>query len=195
MRKYSSTIKSRSFLFIELKNLCKCYLDGVDYSELKLKIINENLFQTESENRRRELAPTVLKRLQALDSFLVNKIVSRDTGTGKVIAVFAIEKTDRLFHDFVTEVIADKFSVLDTYLTDRDFEHFFESKGQQSEIVRAWKPYTLYKLKQVFIRILYEAGFLKSNSSNRELNRPLIDPEVRNYLLKIDSLSIGRCLA
>lgn len=160
-----------------------------------MKIIYENLFQTESENRRRELALTVLKRMRILDSYLKENIAFGDSSTGKVIAVFAIEKTDHLFREFMIEVVAYKFSILAPYLTDRDFEHFFESKCQQSDIVRAWNPYTLYKIKQVFIRILYEAGFLKNKSSNRELNRPLINFEVRNHLLKIDSLSMGRCLA
>lgn len=173
-------------MFQELKNLCILHLKGLTEQQLKLAIIQENLFQTGSLRRRKELGTVVLKRMYVLDAFLIGRLVNGDIETGKMIALYSIMKTDALFLDFMVEMIADKLSIMDLDLNDQDFVIFFERKQQQNQVVRNWSKSTLHKLAQVYIRILVESGLLRNKNDDRELIRPIIDPDVKDYLAKFD---------
>ncbi|MBE7105494.1 DUF1819 family protein [Bacillus cereus] len=179
---YKSTIKSRPLLFLETKKVSALLYQGLKEFEVKEKAIVENIFQVNTENRKKEIASIVLTRLKVLDEYLVEKIANGDVESSKVIVMYAIMKTDRLFFEFMNEVFREKFLFKETSMTDADFNIFFEYKQQQSEKVSSWNEYTFYKLKQVYIRILFEAGFLKNQKGDREVQRPLLDAEVMEYI-------------
>lgn len=191
---YRSTIKSHSFLFIEMKNLCRLRIQGFNDVELEEKILCDDLFQVVSESRRRELKSIILKRMHVLDFYLIKKLVISDLATGRLIALYALILTDRLFREFMVEVVADKLATRDDQLTNADFDHFFERKRQQSVRVNSWTDYTFYKLRQVMIRILLESGFLRVNKSTRHLIRPIIDPDVRTHLADLGQPEITTAL-
>ncbi|WP_144463070.1 DUF1819 family protein [Siminovitchia fortis] len=184
--KYSSTIKSRPFLYKETKMLAELHLKGLNELELKEKVISQNIFQVKTETRKREIASAIKARLKVLDDYLIRKLLTTDIHTSKLIVLYAILKTDRLFYEFMYEVFSEKISGRDLLLKDRDFHHFFEAKRQQSETVAEWKEYTFYKLKQVYIRILYEAGLLKNQKGDREVSIPMMNPEVFDYIKDSD---------
>lgn len=179
---YKSTIKSRPLLFLETKKVSALLHEGFKEFEIKEKAIRENIFQVNTESRKREIASIVLTRLKVLDDYLIGKIANGDVDSSKVIVLYAIMKTDRLFFEFMNEVFREKFLFKETSIADADFSIFFEHKQQQSEKVASWNEYTFYKLKQVYIRILFEAGFLKNQKGDREVQRPLLDAEVQEYI-------------
>jgi hypothetical protein len=51
--------------------------------------------------------------------------------------------------------------------------------------VASWTDYTFYKLKQVYIRILFEAGFIKDQKKDREIVKPIIGEDVAYHLKEI----------
>jgi len=184
--KYSSGIKSKPFLYVEFKKAAELMLEHPDQSirDLKKKTVEENIFQFDSTNRKKEVASAVFKRLKVLDDFLIDKLLNGTIDSGKQITVYSILKTDRLFFEFMNEVYKDKYQVRDPYLRDKDFNIFFQHKAEQSERVAKWVNYTYYKLKQVYIRILFEANFIK-DQDEREINKPLISPELEDHLINI----------
>jgi hypothetical protein len=152
--------------------------------DLKKKTVEENIFQFDSTNRKKEVASAVFKRLKVLDDFLIDKLLNGTIDSGKQITIYSILKTDRLFFEFMNEVYKDKYQVRDPYLRDKDFNIFFQHKAEQSERVAKWVDYTYYKLKQVYVRILFEANFIK-DQEEREINKPLISPELEDHLINI----------
>jgi len=60
---------------------------------------------------------------------------------------------------------------------------YFKHKAEQSERIAGWADYTYYKLKQVFIRILYEAGFI-NDQNKREIVKPIMPEEIINHIKK-----------
>ncbi|HZJ76205.1 MAG TPA: BrxA family protein, partial [Oscillospiraceae bacterium] len=48
--------------------------------------------------------------------------------------------------------------------------------------VAGWTDYTFYKLKQVYKRILVEAGFVRKKNRNIEITRPLMEQGLKDYL-------------
>jgi len=182
---YRSTIKSMPYLYIEIKKAASLVLKGFKEFEIKDMSIKQNIFQMKSESRKKEVASMVLKRLKSLDEFLLNKLANGDLETSKQIVIYAIMKTDRLFFEFMSEVYRDKNILKEKYITDSDFNVYFQRKCEQSDTVAAWKEYTFYKLKQVFIRILFEAGFIKNQKGDKEINIPIIDYDLVQHLKEI----------
>jgi len=182
---YRSTIKSMPYLYIETKKVASLALMGFKDFEIKDMSIKENIFQMKSEARKKEVASMTLKRLKVLDEFLLNKLVNGDLDTSKQIVIYAIMKTDRLFFEFMSEVYRDKNILKEKYITDSDFNVYFQRKSEQSDTVASWKEYTFYKLKQVITRTLYEAGFIKNQKGDKEITIPIIDYDLSQHLKEI----------
>ncbi|WP_211316748.1 DUF1819 family protein [Oceanobacillus arenosus] len=183
---YRSTIKSKPYFYLETKQLSGLIVQGLNELEINEHVINLNIFQVKSESRKKEIASTILKRLTALDTYLIDKIITSDVETSKLIVLYSILKTDRLFYEFMHEIFREKIVYRDLQLTDRDFHTYFEAKRQQSETVAEWKEYTFYKLQQVYVRILFEAGLLKNQKGNREIEIPIINPDVLDHIRNSD---------
>lgn len=182
--KYTSILKSRPFFFNEEKKVIDLYITGLSESDIREKIIDKDLFKFNSENRKKEVASTVLKRLKVLDTFLVSEFKASSLAEQKFIVLYTILKTDRLFFEFMIEVYREKYLVRDLELKDYDFENFFSEKAIQSERVAGWQDYTYYKLKQVYLRILFEAGLI-NNKEDRKILKPIVSKEITDHLIAI----------
>ncbi len=182
---YKSTIKSRPYLYKETKKAAILLNSGLKMNELKVKAIEENIFQVETETRMKELASIITTRLKELDAYLIDKIENSNIETSKIIVLYAIIKNDRLFFEFMNEVYKEKLLLRDLFIRDKDFNMFFQSKRQQSEKVDSWTEYTFKKLKQVYIRILFECGLIENQRGDRKIKTPILDSEVKEYIYKI----------
>lgn len=182
MLKYSSTIKSISYLFSEMKKASTLASKGYSMEEIKEKAIDENIFMINSESRKRQIASAVIKRLKVLDDFLVHKIAYGDLDTSKQIVFYSILKTDRLFFEFVQEVYKEKIILKNNVITDKDFNLFFQSKREQSERVNSWAEQTVKKLIQIYKYILVESNLAERRKKDLIITRPLVDPELIEHL-------------
>lgn len=184
-KEYKSTIKSRPFLYLETKKVADLMNQGLNTFEIKEKAIHENIFQVKTETRKKEIASIIISRLKDLDDFLVEKMAHGDSETSKMLVLYSIMKTDRLFFEFMYEVFREKLILKDSFLKDKDFHLFFDSKKQQNNKIASWNDYTFYKLKQVYIRILHEAGLIKNQKGDREIDRIYFDYEVKEHIKDI----------
>ncbi|URZ01944.1 DUF1819 family protein [Clostridium felsineum] len=182
---YKSTIKSRPYLYKETKKAAILLNSGLKINELKVTAVEENIFQVESEARMKELASIITTRLKELDAYLIDKIENSNIETSKIIVLYAIIKNDRLFFEFMNEVYKEKLLLRDLFIKDKDFNMFFQSKRQQSEKVNSWTEYTFKKLKQVYIRILFECGLIENQRGDRKIKTPILESEVKEYIYKI----------
>ena len=182
---YKSTIKSRPYLYKETKKAAILLNSGLNINELKVKAVEENIFQVESETRMKELASIIITRLNGIDAYLIDKIENSNIETSKIIVLYAVIKNDRLFFEFLNEVYKEKLLLRDLFIRDKDFNTFFQSKRQQSEKVDSWTEYTFKKLKQVYIRILFECGLIENQRGDRKIRTPILESEVKEYIYKI----------
>jgi hypothetical protein len=179
---YKSTIKSRPYLYKETKKAATLISKGLEVNKIKERSLEENIFQLESEARKREVASIITSRLQELDNYIIEKIVESNIETSKILVLYAIIKTDRLFFEFMNEVYKEKMLLRDLFIKDKDFNIFFQNKREQSDKVASWTEYTFKKLKQVYIRILFECGLIANQKGDREIKTPILDREVKEYL-------------
>lgn len=182
---YKSTIKSRPYLYKETKKAASLINKGLEIKNLKKESVENNIFQVETETRMKELASIIGTRLKELDDYLIEQISMSNIETSKLIVLYSVIKNDRLFFEFMNEVYKEKILLKDLFIRDKDFGVFFQNKREQSEKVNSWSEYTFKKLKQVYIRILFESGLIRNQKGDKEIKIPIIDNEVKEHIIKV----------
>ena len=102
---YSANLTGASFLFYELKQVLKLKKSGLSDQEIRVKVINENLFDCKGITSLKRTVPTVIKRANTLDEPLQEWVLIGPLEVGKIINLYTIMKTDKLFFEFMNEVI------------------------------------------------------------------------------------------
>lgn len=181
-KEYSAKLTGESFLLYEFKIVAKLKKEGFSDKDIRRKVLEENLFQykfTSSISRR--LTP-LIQRVNIIDDTLIDMLIEDPLGNGVVINLYAIMKNDRLFFEFMNEVVRERIVTNNLYLEKKDINVFITEKKEQSEIVSKWTDQTIAKIKQVIFKILAEAGILEDSKAGK-LSRLLIEPELKEYLI------------
>lgn len=181
---YSSSLTGASFLMYELKQVIGLKVQGLNDKETKQRVTEENLFQYKYESSIKRSLPSVLRRVNALDETLYQMVLEEPLETGKIINLYAIMKTDRLFFEFMDEVIREKYESNNLLLETKDLNLYFTVKAEQDNKVAGFTEKTVAKLKQVFYKVLFESGILKDKKTG-ELSRILMDEDLKEYIIRI----------
>lgn len=179
---YTTTLSTRPFLFQETKQVVELLKEGMSEEEVAGKVLKDNLFLLKSQDRTNSFTSEILKRVSQLDEFLQQKFLECDVQTSKTILLYAILKKDRLFYEWMREIIRDKFLVLDMKITKNETELFLDYKGEQSEKVRKWTDATKKRLTNAFHNTIEEAGMLRKEEREEKLQYLMLDPEIVVYL-------------
>ncbi|MED4406941.1 DUF1819 family protein [Heyndrickxia coagulans] len=190
---YSSSLNGASFLFFELKQVLKLKRLGLSNQDIRRKIKEENLFQFNNQGRINRALPSVMKRAEVIDDTLASLILEGSVEMGKVLNLYAIMKTDLLFYEFMEEVIGERLHNNDYLIEKKDINLFFAAKSEQSEKVASWSDINIEKLKRAYMQVLYESGMLRTRKG-KELNRLIIDEQIRNHLTQIGDVRYIRAM-
>lgn len=182
--KYSSVLTGAAFMLFEFKQLTKLKEQGDSDEDIRRKVIAENLFQYEKISSLKRGLPSILRRINTLDSTLRKMVLEESLECVKIINLYAIMKTDRLFFEFMNEVICEKLQRNDYIIEKKDLNLFFAIKAEQDRGLDSWTESTIQKLKQVYRKILLETGLLKNRTSG-ELNRLIVDEHIKRHLVQI----------
>ena len=183
-KEYSAKLTGESFLLFEFKTIAKLKKDGFSDKDIRKKVLEENLFQYKYKSSiSRRLTP-LIQRINIIDETLINMLIEDPLESGAIINLYAIMKNDRLFFEFMNEVVREKIEYKYDFIEKKDINMFFIEKSEQSDLVSAWSDQTIAKLKQVIFKILSEVGIIKDIKTGK-INRLLIPSEVKNYLLSI----------
>lgn len=181
---YSATLTGASFCLYELKQVLKLKERGLSDAEIKKKVIEDNIFEYQVTSSLKRIVPSVIRRANALDDTLRTLFLNSPLEVGKILNLYAIMKTDKLFFEFINEVIREKLEANDYLLEKKDLNIFFITKAEQNEKMAKWTELTVNKLKQVYMKLLYEAGLVR-NKKTGELNRLLFDEDIKRHLTYI----------
>lgn len=181
---YSATLTSDAFLYYELKQVLKLKKKGLCDTEIRKLVLEDNIFQYKSKKSQSRLLSSVMRRVRILDDNLIDMVINEPIEVGKIVNLYSIMKTSRLFFEFMNEVVREKFEFNYEVLEKKDINIFFTSKSEQSETVADWSEETIGKIKQVIFKILYEVEIVE-NIKTGKLNRLIIPPELKEYLIAL----------
>lgn len=126
------------------------------------KEFNEITFSIQQEFEINRSLPSLLRRVKALDSVLQQYILTVTLEVGKAINLYAILKTDRLFFEFMDQIIKQKFELNDYYLERKELNLFFTTMAEQDATIAGWSEQNVERLKQAYTELLLDSGILKS---------------------------------
>lgn len=181
---YTATLTSDAFLYYELKQVLKLKKQGLSEVEIRKFVLEDNIFQYKSKKSASRLLSSVMRRVRVLDDNLINMIVNEPMEVGKIVNLYSIMKTSRLFFEFMNEVIREKLEFNYEVLEKKDINIFFTAKAEQSETVAGWSEETIGKIKQVILKILSEIGIVE-NIKTCKLSRLIVPPELKEYLIGV----------
>lgn len=180
---YSANLTGAWFLYYEIKQVLILMEEGLSKEEIKEKAITENIFQHKTLSSVKRVLPSILRRAESLGDGLRKLAIHDAIINGKLINLYAIIKDDLLFAEFMDEVIKEKYHTNNLFIENKDINMYFTYKAEQSEKVAGYTTATINKLRQVYFKILVEAGILKDIKSG-ELNRIYFDSILREELKK-----------
>lgn len=179
-----ATYTGDQFLFFELKEILKLKKQGLDDKQIREKVKLENLFQYTSLSSVARVLPPVIKRANLLDDRLIDMVLEEDSETGKIINLYAMMKSNRLFFEFMDEVIREKYKYGQLYIEKKDINEFFDRKIEQSEEIASWSESSIKKMKQVTMKSLHECGIVE-NIKTGDMRRINISQNLKDHLISI----------
>lgn len=184
--KYSSNIKDKGLLGKELKNAAELYCQGYSYEKITELSVIDNIFQVNTERRRKELADCIVVRLKYLDDYSKKRIAEGTIFLANILSLYAMMKINPLVFDFMNEVYREKAELMINRVTDADMIQFMEVKSQQIESVSNWTEGNKEKARGALRNVLIEAGVLRDMGSFYMVLVPVIDMDLVNNLLVND---------
>lgn len=188
---YSANLTGAWFLFYEIKQVAKLIESGLTKIEIKEKVIEGNLFQHKRRSSISRAFPSVLRRAELLGSDLRKFLIDGSIEDGKLINLYAIAEEDLLFGEFLNEIIKEKYESNHLLLEKRDVNMYFTHKAEQNERVAGFTDATMNKLRQVYLKVLMEAGILTSLKTG-EMNRIYFDAEVKDTFINNGAIGFVR---
>lgn len=184
--KYSSNIKDKGLLGKELKTAAELYCQGNLYEKIVELSINENVFQVNTERRRKEMADCIVVRMKYLDDFSLRRIAEGTIFLANTLSLYAMMKTNPLVYDFMNEVYREKAELMINRITDADMNQFMDVKAQQIEAVANWTDGNKEKVRGALRNALIEAGALRDMGSFYMVLVPVLDMDLVQNLLSVD---------
>lgn len=184
--KYSSNIKDKGLLGKELKLAAELYCQGNSFEKISEMSIDENIFQVNTERRRKEMAECIIVRMKYLDEFTLKRIAEGTIFLANTLSLYAMMKTNPLVYDFMNEVYREKAELMINRITDADMNQFMDVKAQQIETVAKWTDGNREKAKGALRNALIEAGVLRDMGSFYMVLVPVLDMDLVQNLLSID---------
>lgn len=181
---YSSSLNGAAFLLFELEQVIKLKLEGLVNKEIRIKVIENNLFQYNNPGRINRTLPSIMRRSDVFDKKLCELFLHNTVEERKALNLYAIMKTDLLFYEFMNKVIREKIEDDHLFLEKKDLNVFFTDKAEQSDRVASWSEINTAKLKRAYMQVLFESGVLRTRQG-QDLTPLFIDDELRKYLIHL----------
>lgn len=150
-----------------------------DPKQLVAYVLENNLFQYPTEREIGSIARACARRIETLsnDDALRDRLTNLMAhGTAEQLRqtnLYAMARDNRIVWDFLTCLVAPKFTNLDTTLRKHEIEAFLQGLRAQDERVATWSDATLNKIRQVLTQCLEQCEIY--NRKSERLQAPLLD--------------------
>ena len=157
---YRFSFTAASAMISEFVTMAKSLQKGVPLDELQNSITGREKKATYS----REFRELKL-RIQTLTEQQIEILAEGTPEEQKQITHLALCKSYGIYHDFVSEVLAEKLQVFDHTITDLDYNSFISRKKMDHPKLENLADTTQKKVKQVIFRMLQQVGLIDSRSN------------------------------
>ena len=179
---YSAGAVKFQLWFPEFKKTIKLLDEGKTFDDIKTLALEENLYETPTTERAKQIFNTTSARIKMLDPSFYSVFLNGDISTQKICCLIAAMAHDTLFFDLVYEVIREKLIIGSNEVSDTDIKVFFKNKQQQDEKASKWTDMTIKNLTKSYKSMLYSAGVLDKAKDTRHIFKPILEISLEYWL-------------
>jgi len=181
-KEYVGSLTGEPFMIHENKIIADLLLKNNSIASIKKSVVTENLLGYRTVKSVPKRVNAIIKRISHLDQFLLSKIANDLSGDGKLVVLYSIYLNDRLFHEFMDEIIKERFLMRDFSFDKRIIQKFISDKSDTDRKLQEFTRETKAKLASVIFNVLEEAGLIIEVEKSFKLKNQFISSELRNYL-------------
>ena len=173
-------ITREQFLLREMRVVARLRQEGLPDDEVVARVASENLIQYPTDRTVRNIASVCVKRLNALGSPELERIIA--TGEPEAAAqanLYAMMRTYPLVRHFMMTVMAEHYRNLDYSLGAMEMNGWVTRVQEEYDNIAGLSDSTMGKVKQVLRNGLVQCGMLRSARSS-ELVPVALDLDVED---------------
>ena len=159
-------ITREQFLLREMRIVTRLRQEGISDEEIVEHIASENLIQYPTDRMVRNIASVCVKRLNAMDSPVLERIIAEGEPEAAAQAnLYAMMRTYPLVRHFMMTVVAEHYRSLDFALGTMEMNSWVTRLQEEYDNIAALSDATMAKVKQVLRNGLVQCGMLRSSRS------------------------------
>ncbi len=163
MISYKLSFTALSLALADSIKVAEVYLSCNDWITTNEILINNNILQSRTISRGKRVARELILRLSLLTSDQLSLLVEGSFEEQKLLLWFAVCKTYTIIRDFATEVLHEKFLVMDRHISGNDINIFFLQKIDSHVELEKITENTKKKLLSQIFHMLQEADLVNSS--------------------------------
>ena len=172
------------FLFHEFKKGCELYSEGKSLEEIYELGMQDNYFDAMNIKRRQRYASNICKRLEVLDTYIIKSIVDNSSEVSRLLALYALMKTDDLFFEFMYEVYQQKLILRQEYIETSEMLGFMREKAMESETVANWSDATIKRLLSGYRNSMFEGGIASKDKNKIKVMPGYLPETLKEHLVR-----------
>ena len=181
--KYSMAFTTGSLLHPETIKVVDLFVDLQDWKSVSQAAFKNNVLQYRTEGALKRTLSEIISRLKLLDTESLELLFKGTVQDQLQILWFAVCLRYPFIKEFASEVLFDKYRMLQLEVTQLDYDAFFNEKLIWHEELETITDATRYKLKQILFKMLREAEIIDKNNF---ITTVLITPQVREIIERYD---------
>ncbi len=181
--KYSMAFTTGSLLHPETIKVVDLFVDLQDWKSVSQAAFENNVLQYRTEGALKRTLSEIISRLKLLDLKAIDLLYKGMPQEQLQILWFAVCLRYPFIKEFASEVLFDKYRMLQLEVTQLDYDAFFNEKLNWHEELETITDATRYKLKQILFKMLREAEIIDKNNF---ITTVLITPQVREIIERYD---------
>lgn len=149
------------FPLAETVAVAKLLVQGMNQSDVRQRVLEEDLFELRSPASRAGALQMIWRRLDKFPLEYSELLANGNSDTKRFTLLFIILCEHRLLREFIAEVLVEKLKGLNLTVTATDLRAFFETKREQEVTLARWSEATFKKAVSNTLLLLVRSGLLQ----------------------------------
>lgn len=186
--KYSMAFTTGGLFHAESLIVALEYQDLKYWTAVSDFVIKRNLLQSRTETTLKRQTREIVSRLETLRDPEVEFLINASSQEQAYMLWLAVCRRYRFIADFAAQVLRERYISLNTDLSSKEFESFFNRQAEWHEELDAITVSTRAKLRQVLFKILREADLLTDANI---INAALLTPSFVELVAQTDRAQLA----
>ncbi len=164
MKSYKLSFTAASLSIPESVKVAEIYLTLQDWDLTRSTILENNLLQSQTFSRSKRTTHELILRLKNLDLNQLNYLTETDLDNQKLLLWFTVCKTYPFIAEFATEVLHQKFLIMEKTISSDDYRSFFFKKVELHSELEKITESTQSKLQSTLFLIMRQSDLLNAKN-------------------------------